>query len=82
VAIRPAWSVASTGCHGAVGFTVGDGTGWYINSQQAVSQGKPAPVVVVLYDLGTWRGSPAYKHYDWYFPRNGSGFGHVSACTA
>ena len=61
---------------------VGDGTGWYINSHQAVSQGKPAPVVVVLYDLGTWRGRPAYKRYDWYFPGNGSGFGHVSACTA
>jgi hypothetical protein len=61
---------------------VGDGTGWYINSHQAVSQGKAAPVVVVLYDLGTWRGRPAYKRYDWYFPGGGSGFGHVSGCTA
>jgi hypothetical protein len=61
---------------------VGDGTGWYINSHEAVSQGKSAPVVVVLYDLGTWRGRPAYKRYNWYFPGSGSGFGHVSGCTA
>jgi hypothetical protein len=61
---------------------IGDGTGWYINSHQAVIQGKAAPVVVVLYDLGTWRGRPAYKHYVWYFPGNGTGFGHMSPCTA
>lgn len=61
---------------------VGDGTGWYINSHQAVSQGKAAPVVVVLYYLGTWRDRPAYTSYHWYFLGNGSGFGHVSGCTA
>ncbi len=62
-------------------FAVGTGTSWYINSRQSTSQGHAAPTVVVLYRLGTWRGRPAYKRWTWYFPGNGSGFGHVAPCT-
>jgi hypothetical protein len=59
---------------------VGTGTGWYINSHQAVSQGKPAPAVVVLYHLGVWHGRRAYKRWTWYFP--GSGTGTARPCRA
>ena len=60
---------------------IGTGTGWYINSHESVSQGHPAPVVVVLYRLGIWQGRPAYTKWTWYYPGNGSGFGQVRVCS-
>jgi hypothetical protein len=32
---------------------VGTGIGWYVNSHESVAEGQAAPVVVVLYRLGT-----------------------------
>jgi hypothetical protein len=63
-------------------FAIGIGTGWYIGSHQAVSQGHDAPAVVVLYHLATWRGRPAYTKLNWYFPQRGSSYGGVGRCTA
>jgi hypothetical protein len=59
---------------------VGTGTSWYIKPGQVTAAGKWAPAVIVLYHLGTWHGRPAYRAWTWYFPGNGSGFGHVSPC--
>lgn len=62
---------------------VGIGTGWYVSRTEDVAGGHAAPVVVVLYHLGTWHGKPAYTEYRWYFPQGGSTFGgRVPRCTA
>jgi hypothetical protein len=45
---------------------VGSGTGWYINSHQAIYPGHRAPVVVALYRLNSCQGRPAYRRYIWY----------------
>jgi hypothetical protein len=63
-------------------FAVGTGTGLYIGPHQGVSQGHPAPAVIVLYHLATWHGRPAYTRLNWYFPQGGSTYGGVSHCSA
>lgn len=62
-------------------FAVGTGIGWYINSTKSVAEGHAAPAVVVLYRLGTWKGRRAYKSWSWYYPGEGSGYGHIPRCT-
>jgi hypothetical protein len=62
-------------------FAVGTGIGWYINSYESVAEGHAAPAVVVLYRLGRWKGRSAYKAWTWYYPGNGSGFGHIPRCS-
>jgi hypothetical protein len=64
---------------------IGSATGLYIGPHQTVSQGRWAPAVVVLLNLGTWRGRPAYKAIDEYFPGHSGSFATaagVSPCTA
>ena len=62
-------------------FAVGTGIGWYINSTESVAEGHAAPAVVVLYRLGTWKGRSAYKSWNWYYPGEGSGYGHIPRCS-
>jgi hypothetical protein len=59
-------------------FAVGTGVGWYVNSHESVAEGHAAPAIVVLYRLGTWEGHRAHKFWSWYYPGNGSGFGHIT----
>ena len=59
---------------------IGQGTAWYIGPRQATYQGHAAPAVVALSRIGTWQGRPAYKHYEWWFPNHGAGFGYRPTC--
>lgn len=60
---------------------IGSATGLYIGPHQIVAQGRWAHAVVVLLDLGTWRGRPAYKAIDEYFPGHGGTFATAAAVT-
>jgi hypothetical protein len=59
---------------------IGQGIAWYIGPRQATYQGHAAPALIALSRLGTYRGRPAYRRYEWWFPNHGAGFGRIAAC--
>jgi hypothetical protein len=63
---------------------VGTGIAEYVGPHQIVAEGTPQPARIVLFQLGSCRGRPAYDAIEWYFPQHGQHFDphqYINACT-
>ncbi len=53
---------------------VGTGVSDYVAADQIVADGRPEPVRIVAFDLGTCNGGYMYSAVEWYFPQHGQTF--------
>jgi hypothetical protein len=62
----------------------GTGTALYVGPHQITAAGKFEKAHVVLFQLGTCDGRPAYDAIEWYFPQHKQKFSagtYINACT-
>jgi hypothetical protein len=52
----------------------GHGLGWYVPPDRDVAGGQSEAATVVAFDLGSCRGTLAYRAIEWYFPQHGETF--------